>query len=36
MESMEIKDTLTLGEPITLEDFASVARFGRKVAFSPE
>ena len=33
---MEIKDTLTLGEPITLEDFASVARFGRKVAFSPE
>ena len=33
---MEDMKTLVLGEPITLEDFVSVARFGRKVAFSPE
>ena len=33
---MEEMKTLVLGEPITLEDFVSVARFGRKVAFSPE
>lgn len=32
---MEEMKTLVLGEPITLEDFVSVARFGRKVEFSP-
>ena len=29
------KKSLVLGAPITLEDFVSVARFGRKVEFSP-
>ena len=33
---MEETKTLILGEPITLDDFVSVARFGRKVEFSPE
>ncbi|WP_201754695.1 aromatic amino acid ammonia-lyase [Pseudoflavonifractor sp. 60] len=33
---MEEMKTLVLGEPITLDDFVSVARFGRKVEFSPE
>ena len=33
---MEEMNALILGEPITLEDFVSVARFGRKVEFSPE
>ena len=33
---MEEMKALILGEPITLEDFVSVARFGRKVEFSPE
>jgi histidine ammonia-lyase len=33
---MEEMKALILGEPITLEDFVSVARFGRKVRFSPE
>ena len=33
---MEEMKALVLGEPITLEDFVSVARFGRKVEFSPE
>ncbi len=32
---MEEMKTLVLGEPITLDDFVSVARFGRKVEFSP-
>ena len=33
---MEAMEKLVLGEPITLEDFVSVARFGRKVEFAPE
>ena len=33
---MKAMETLILGQPITLEDFVSVARFGRKVEFSPD
>ena len=33
---MEGKRKVTLGKPITLEDFAAVARFGAEVAFAPE
>ena len=33
---MEEMKALVLGGPITLEDFVSVARFGRNVEFSPE
>jgi len=36
MNRLDDKSVLVLGEPITLEDFVSVARFGRKVEFSPE
>ena len=36
MNWLDEKNVLVLGEPITLEDFVSVARFGRKVEFSPE
>ena len=36
MGKVDEKNVLTLGEPITLEDFVAVARFGREVAFSPE
>lgn len=33
---MEGKRKVTLGKPITLEDFVAVARFGAEVAFAPE